>query len=202
VPHITYSPSAANIRTAPLRLYGVAGIPAKFIPLLEFFPLSLTLYNYSTRLHYGNSGLEENNVAKRHTKFNVTHSLCNRLILQYLSQQTAQLALNKLWSLCPSSMFRHLQSHHQGGIYKSVQVQQILSKLWVCTVKMQYCYLKLLNWLLSDLPRQKHKPDNTGTFSLNKDNKNWQRCLSAMEDKTVFRIVKIFLTDLYFEHFS
>ena len=34
-------------------------------------------------------------------------------------------------NLCTSYMFRHLKGHHQGGIYKGIQVQQILSEMCV-----------------------------------------------------------------------
>jgi hypothetical protein len=41
-------------------------------------------------------------------------------------------------------MFRPLQGHRQGVIYKGIQVQQILSKMCMFRVKIQYCQLKLL----------------------------------------------------------
>jgi len=40
-------------------------------------------------------------------------------------------------------MFRPLQGHHQGHIYKVIQVQQVLPETYVCSYIM-YCQLKLL----------------------------------------------------------
>ena len=66
------------------------------------------------------------------------------LIVQYLLQQTAH-ALIIICHVCPFHMFWPLQCHHhQGGIYKGIQVQQILWKMCTCRVKIQHCQLKLL----------------------------------------------------------
>ena len=37
--------------------------------------------------------------------------------------------------LCSSKTFRPLQGHHQGGIYRRLQIQQIMSNVCVCRVK-------------------------------------------------------------------
>ena len=44
-----------------------------------------------------------------------------------------------MWYLLSSYMFRPVQVHHAGRIYKGVEVQQILSKLRVYGVKIKYC---------------------------------------------------------------
>jgi len=41
-------------------------------------------------------------------------------------------------------MFRPLQVHHQGGMYKGTQVEEILSKMRVCSEKMQNCYILII----------------------------------------------------------
>jgi hypothetical protein len=43
-----------------------------------------------------------------------------------------------------SHMFRLVEGHHQGELYKGIHVQPILSKIRVCTVKTRYCGLKSL----------------------------------------------------------
>ena len=48
----------------------------------------------------------------------------------------------------------------------------------------------LLSTELSNPPRHEHPPDNTGRFPLNEEDKNWHKCLLAMEDEILFRIVK------------
>ena len=42
--------------------------------------------------------------------------------------------------LCSSYMFRPLDGHHQGGTYKGIQLQQILSKMCMCRVIKSWKY--------------------------------------------------------------
>jgi hypothetical protein len=65
---------------------------------------------------------------KRLCKYNVNHIPCNRLIIQYLIQQTEELVINNQWSRTAYT-FRPLPGHHQGGIYEGIHVQRNLSKM-------------------------------------------------------------------------
>jgi hypothetical protein len=65
---------------------------------------------------------------KRISRLKIIHVGCNRLIIQYLIQQIAQ-SVTIIRHLPSSYMLRSLQGHHQGGIQKGIEMNQILWKM-------------------------------------------------------------------------
>jgi hypothetical protein len=59
---------------------------------------------------------------------------CRHYLIQHCTTNNKRTFAN----YAPSYIFRPLQGHHLGGIYKCTQVQQIISNMCVCRFEIQY----------------------------------------------------------------
>jgi hypothetical protein len=80
------------------------------------------------------------NVLFRVKEIPAEYGVAHRYIsVQYLIQQIAVSNKESLVTYIPRTCFDLYDVVMRGGIYKGLQVQQILSKICMCRIKIQYC---------------------------------------------------------------
>ena len=109
---------------------------------------TLLVYNYSASLHYENSYLK-GIMWLNGTQIFVIHITCNRLIIQYFIQQTAQSVTNKHMSLV---FILHISIYERASLGTYIQRYTSTANsvkgvclcvclcvcVWVCRVKIKY----------------------------------------------------------------
>jgi hypothetical protein len=113
----------------------------------EFCLRNISIHARKVLLHAVNAALVKCGILQCGTRSNFRNTKKKKIqnsTNNYTVFNPAHCTVNNNNLTRPTYMFRPLQGHHQGGMYKGIQVQQILSKMNVCRVKIQYSQLKLL----------------------------------------------------------